>query len=117
MQTFAVCSTEIQVGNSHRTSFCEDPWMNSGSPQEAFFQLYSITTATGVKISTAWEDTGANHQWNVNVRRNLNDGEMQEFLQFSRWLDTTSLIHEKKMQEGGDGIGQDSSQSNQLSRF
>lgn len=61
-----------KVGNGQKIFFWKDNWIGSQALKKLFPDIFSLTQTPDATIQVVWEPQG----WNVNLRRFLNDWEV-----------------------------------------
>ncbi|WMV25830.1 hypothetical protein MTR67_019215 [Solanum verrucosum] len=84
--------TKVEVGDGSKTSFWEDKWNGSVHMKQLHPELFILCQHQQATVATMWTGQG----WNLFLRRNLQDWEIDEVAEFQDSVGSFSNLTEKK---------------------
>ncbi|WMV53856.1 hypothetical protein MTR67_047241 [Solanum verrucosum] len=79
----------IKLGNSRKTSFWEDRWLEQGSLKTLFPDIFTLNQQQRDTVAEMWSNQG----WHLNFRKPLNDWEIQRVVEFYKVLGAVQRNH------------------------
>ncbi|WMV19115.1 hypothetical protein MTR67_012500 [Solanum verrucosum] len=77
----------LKVGSGEHIQFWKDTWLGNIPLMNVFPRIFQIASNPDSTISQCWEG----NTWNVTLRRNLNDWELEEFMALMASIQTSSV--------------------------
>lgn len=80
-----------RLGRGNRIDFWLDGWVVGGSLKRQFPRIYAIAQPKNMLIEDAYREKNGSREWIINVNRNLNDWEVEEYEATLQLLSTVNV--------------------------
>lgn len=87
---------KIEVGLGSKTKFWKDRWCMDRYLMSQAPNIFRLTRDKDAKVADCWIPRGVEGNWNLNLRRNLNDWEMEEMAALMGIVENHHLCNDKE---------------------
>ncbi|KAE8656311.1 putative naringenin-chalcone synthase [Hibiscus syriacus] len=83
--------TPMEMGNGETVQFWHDSWLGSFPLKVRFPRIFVLSLNKGGKVAEFMENSSSGCFWDIKLRRNLVDWEVEQWMQLMSLLSSTSL--------------------------